>query len=200
MSHETYKFGLNAAMAGRMSAWLFKYVHSHLMYHCNLKSKIFLPNQFAEPAATIQTLVNGAICTCLSSKERWIQAYANDTKLCMVQDLALNPSTITNQTLSKVNHNYCALLPQSLISVEGDMLILREPIGRTSSFTRLQLASAKLINIIFIAFHTNPIGGHLNTYQTIHCLQLWFNVCLCETHVSGVSWLCAGKSYSWQII
>jgi hypothetical protein len=170
MSHERYKFSLDAAMPGRTSVWIFEHVHSHLVYLCNSNSKIFLPKLFAMPAAPNQTLVNGPICTCLPSKERWIQAYANDTKLCTVQDLALNPFTITNQTLSKVNHNYCSPLYHSLISVEEDMLILREPISETSSFTFLQLVPTELINIIFIVFHTNPIGGHLNAYRTLHCL------------------------------
>jgi hypothetical protein len=70
MSHERYKFGLNAAMPSCMSAWLFKHVHSHLVYLCDSNSKIFLPNQFAAPAATIQTLINGTICTCLLSKKQ----------------------------------------------------------------------------------------------------------------------------------
>jgi hypothetical protein len=103
------------------------------MYLCNSNSKIFLPNQFAAPAATIQILANGAICTRLPSKEQWIQAYANNTKLCVVQNLALNPSKITNQTLSKVNHNYRTPLCHSLISVKDNMLILREPISEMSS-------------------------------------------------------------------
>jgi hypothetical protein len=170
MFHKRYKFGLDAAMPVCMSAWLLEHVNSHLVYLCNSNSKIFLPNQFAVPAAPIQTLVNGTICTRLPSKEQWIQAYANDTELCAVQDLALNLSTITNQTLSKVNHNYCTPLRHSLISFEDNMLILRKPISRTSSFTCLQLAPTELINIIFIAFHTNPIGGHLNAYRTLHHL------------------------------
>jgi hypothetical protein len=153
-----------------MSAWLFEHVHSHLVYLCDSNSKIYLPNQFAAPTAPIQTLVNGTICTHLLSKEQRIQAYANGTKLCAVKDLALNPSTITNQTLSKVNHNYCAPLHHSLISVEDNMLILHKPISGTSSFTCLQLVPAELINIIFIGFHTNPVGGHLNAYRTLHHL------------------------------
>ncbi len=63
MSHERYEFGLDAAMPGRTSAWLFEHVHSHLVYLLDANSKIFSPDQFAAPAATIQTLVNGAICT-----------------------------------------------------------------------------------------------------------------------------------------
>jgi hypothetical protein len=139
LSHESYKFGLGASMPTKTSAWLFKQVHSHLVYLRDLNSKVFLPNQFAAPAATIQMLVNGAICTCLPSRERWLQAYQNDVKLSAVRELVLNPSLICNQSFSKVNHNYRGPLRQSLISVEDDMLILKEPIGGTSSYTRLQL-------------------------------------------------------------
>jgi hypothetical protein len=74
----------------------------------------------------------------------------------------LNPSKITNKSLANVNHNYRGPLRQSLIVIENDMLILHEPIIGTSSFTRLQLVPAMLMNIVFIAFHTNAIGGHLN--------------------------------------
>jgi hypothetical protein len=86
----------------------------------------------------------------------------------------LNPSLINNQALAKVNHNYCGPLHQSLISVENDMLILKELIGGALSYTRLQLVPQELSNILFTAFHTNAMGGHLNAYWTLHCLRLWF--------------------------
>jgi hypothetical protein len=161
-------------MPGRTSSWIFDQVHSHLVYLRDANSEIFSPNQFAAPAATIQTLVNGAICTRLPSKERWVQAYTTDTELCAVRDLALNPSKITNKSLANVNHNYRGPLRQSLIILENDMLFLHEPIIGTSSYTRLQLVPSELKNIIFIAFHTNPIGGHLNAYRTFHRLRLRF--------------------------
>jgi hypothetical protein len=123
LSHEKHKLGLDASMPGRTLAWLFKKIHSQLVYLCNSNSEVFSPNQFAAPAATIQTLVSGAICTRLPSRERWVQAYANDSKLCTVQELALNPSLISTQALSKVNHNFYGPLLQSLISVEDDVLI-----------------------------------------------------------------------------
>jgi hypothetical protein len=78
------------------------------------------------------------------------------------------------------------------------MLILCKPISGKSSFTCLQLVSAELINIICVAFHTNPIGGHLNAYRTLqhqmyaYVKRMW--------HVSGLSWLCAGQSLPWHII
>ncbi len=54
------------------------------------------------------------------------------------------------------------------------MLILHKPIIGTLLFTRLQLVPSELMNIIFIAFHKNLIGGHLNAYWTFHCLRLHF--------------------------
>ncbi len=69
VSHKRYKFGLDAAMPIHTVAWLFKHVHSHLVYLHDSYREIFFPNQFAAPAATSLTLINGAICTCIPSKE-----------------------------------------------------------------------------------------------------------------------------------
>jgi hypothetical protein len=182
LSHKRHKFGLDASMLGRTLAWLFEQIHSHLVYLGDANSEVFSPNQFAAQAATIQTLISGAICTRLPSKERWVQAYANDSELCAVRELALNPSLINNQTLSKVNHNFRGPLRHSLISVEDDMLIFREPISGSDSYTRLTLVPRELYNILFIAFHANLIGGHLNKLlnklsQFLLCTK-WIDDCL----------------------
>ena len=44
---------------------------------------------------------------------------------------------INNKALAEVNHNYRGTLRQSLIFVENDMLIMKEPIAGTMSYTRL---------------------------------------------------------------
>jgi hypothetical protein len=67
LSHEKYRFGLHVPMPARTSAWVFQEVHSQLVFLRDLNCKVFSSNQFAAPAATIQTLVNRAICTCLPS-------------------------------------------------------------------------------------------------------------------------------------
>ena len=147
ISHDKYRHGLDAVMPGRTSAWLFDQVHSHLTFLRDSNCEVFSPNQFAAPAATIQTLVNGAICTTLPSREHWLRAYTNDAELCLVRDLAQNPSQITNKRLSEVNHNYRGPLRLSQISIEDEMLILHEPICGSSSYTRLQLVPRELRNI-----------------------------------------------------
>ena len=50
LSHERYKFGLNAAMPGWTLSWIFDQVHTHLVYLRDANSEIFSPNQFAAPA------------------------------------------------------------------------------------------------------------------------------------------------------
>ena len=66
-----------------------------------------------------------------------------------------------------VNHNYRAALRQSQIVIEDDMLIFRDPVHSGSSYTRLQLVSAEFYNIIFVAFHSNAIGGHRYAYHML---------------------------------
>ncbi len=165
LSHANYKHGIDASTPLKTSMWIFEQVHSHLVHRQDANSKVFSPDQFAAPAATIQTLVNGAVCTTLPSRERWIQAYNNDLELRAVREFVLNPSTISIKALAEVNHNYCGPLHQSNILVENDMLIMREPIAGTLSYTRLQLVPRELRNILFVAFHVVYLINQL-TYHT----------------------------------
>ena len=174
MSHDTHMHGLDASMPGRTSAWLFQHMYHVLINLRDSNTEILSPNQVAAPCASIQTLVSGTICTKLPSSERWKQAYSTDIEMCALKKFVLNPSLINNQSLAEVNHNYRGALRHSHICIENDMLIFKEPIGGSSSFTRLQIVPREFYNIIFIAFHTNPIGGHLNPYRTLHRIRLRF--------------------------
>jgi hypothetical protein len=160
LSHEKHKYGLDVSMPGRTSAWLLEQVHSHLVLIQDDNSKVFWPNQFATPAATIQMLINGAICSCLPTHNNWLKAYDNNNELCTVCKLILNPSLITNESLSKVNHNYCGALQKLLMCIEDGMLIFRKSIAGSNSYIRLQLESRELYNIILMAFHANHPDAH----------------------------------------
>jgi hypothetical protein len=52
---------MDAAIPAHTPAWLLKQAHSYLAYLRDTNCEVFLPNQFAAPAATIQAFVNGAI-------------------------------------------------------------------------------------------------------------------------------------------
>ena len=93
-------------MPAKTLAWIFEQVHSHLVHLRDTNSEVFSPDQFSAPVATIQTLVNGAVCTTLPSRERWLHAYNNDLELCAVREFVLNLSKINNKALAEFNHNY----------------------------------------------------------------------------------------------
>jgi hypothetical protein len=90
--------------------------------------------------------------------------------MSIIRDLILNPSKINTATLNTVNYNFREPLRQSLILIENGMLFYKEPIHSGSSYTCLQLVPQEFYNILFIAFHSNPIGGHMNAYRTLHHL------------------------------
>jgi hypothetical protein len=92
--------------------------------------------------------------------------------MSIIQELVLDPSKINTTTLHMVNYIFRAPLCQSLIFIENGLLFYKEPIHGGSSYTHLQLVPQEFYNILFIAFNSNPIGGHMNAYRTLHHLRL----------------------------
>ncbi len=121
-----------------------------------------------------------------------------------VCNLVCNPSKINSTTLNMVNYNYWAALRQSQIVIEDGMLIFNERIQGGSSYTHLQLVPEEFYNIIFVACHSNAIGGHLNAilYTSPYSspLLLAQNVLLHQTNVCCLSWLHPCKHHKKKIL
>ncbi len=165
---------MDGALPSCTSGWIFGQIHAHLTFLQDSNCEIFLPKQFAAPAATIQAFVNGAIGLRLPSHSCWVQAYSNDPDCRALRDLVHNPGKICKDTVKDVHYCYRQPLQQSHIAIEDNMLVYREPIRGSTSYTRLQIVPKTLFNIVFIAFHSNPIGGHFNAYRTLHRLRLQY--------------------------
>lgn len=94
-------------------------------------------------------------------------------------------STTSSLTLAKfarklsnlkgIHYSYQKTLHQLFIIIEDNMLIFCEPIRGSTSYTCLQIVPKCLYDIVFIAFHSNPIGGHLNAYRTHHRLCIHYH-------------------------
>ncbi len=194
LSQPPYKLSIDAVMPAHTSAWLFKQVHAHLVYLRDSNCKIFSPNQFAAPAATIEAFINGAIGVWLPLHEKWVQAYSDDSEMSIIRDLILNPSKINTATLNTVNYNFRAPLHQSLIFIENEMLFYKEPICSGSSYTRLQLIPREFYNILFIAFHSNPVDGHMNTYHTLHRLHPRYYWPGMYSYIKRMCTVCPGRA------
>jgi hypothetical protein len=93
----------------------------------------------------------------------------------MIKDLVINPCKICKETLKTIHYSYHQPLRQSFIVIEDDMLIFYEPIQGSTSYTHLQIVPRGLYDTVFITFHSNPIGRHLNTYRTLHRLHLCYH-------------------------
>ena len=172
LSQRVNWYALDAGIPALTSAWIFNHVHERLGEICDSNTEIFPPRQYAAPAAHVQPFVSSVVATCIPDHARWVQAIASDPELSRIKEIVADPSKLNNKALADINYNYHAALRKSLIVLEDDVLIYCEPLAGSGSYTRLQLVPQHFRNILFIAFHTNPVGGHLNPYRTLHCLRL----------------------------
>lgn len=126
------------------------------------------------PAYLVSTFLNRTIVTWLPGHNRWVKETTNDDKLAQILAVVQNPLMLTKDNLLDVNYNYHHTLHHSLISLEDNILIYDEPLLGGDSYTHLCLVPQTLHNIVFVAFHSNPIGGHFNAARTFHRLCLHF--------------------------
>jgi hypothetical protein len=89
-------------------------------------------------------------------------------------DFRCKPSLLTKEALKLVNYNFHGPRRKSQIVLDDDILIFHKPIARSGSYTRLPLVPRGLRNIVFVTFHTNPVGGHLDAVRTMHRSRLHF--------------------------
>jgi hypothetical protein len=65
-----------------------------------------------------------------------------------------------------------------------------------ASYTRLQIVPAELRDILFVAFHSNPIGGHLDTARTLHRLRLRYHWPEMYSYIKRMCHACPGCALS----
>ncbi len=165
---------MDAAIPGLTSARIFEIIFDWCIQIRRSNFKIIEPNQYAAPAACVQTFLNGAVGVRLPSPDQWAQAYLDDAKTAAILGFVKNPGTISTKSLkaAKLSATYRATLRQSQIVFKNEMLILQEPIAGSKSYARLQLVPSHFRNIMFVAFHSNPLGAHFNATRTLHRIRL----------------------------
>ena len=84
-----------------------------------------------------------------------------------------DPSTITNKNLQTVHHRLRQPLCQSTLIKDDAYIFLREHIN-SDTYVNLRLVSFDLRKTLFLAFHSNPLGGHYPVYYTFHRIRLWY--------------------------
>ncbi len=192
-------YALDAGIPALTSAWIFDHIHERLVTIRDSNTKIFPPNQYAVPAMHIQAFVSGVVATRIPDCECWVQAIASDPELSKIKEIVSDPSKLTNKALTDINYNYHAALQKSLIVLEDNVLINCKPLAGNGSYMRLQLVPQEFCNILFIAFHTNPVGGHLNslsyTASPPSAILLAGHVFVCQEDVCHMPRVCPIKPY-----
>ena len=186
-------FGLMAhSIPTQTSASIFDCVASRLRVLRDASLVVDESTPFAAPAATAQILFNGSTSYTLPDAERWSIEYKRDPQTALLFQMVQNPASMTQINMNKVHFVYRRYLRQSLIVIDNDMLHLHEPLEGSDDFTSLQIVPAGLQNLIFLAFHSNPVGGHFNAYRTFTRIRLRFFWPKMYAYVTGHVSKCAG--------
>ena len=176
LSQPEFKMYGDAGIPSSTSSWVFDAVHTRLLAIRDANCQIFDPSSHAAPAAMCNVFLSGAIGTRLPDAAGWKRAYASDPECVTICSMIKNPSLISKVLLQEVHYNLRNALRRSRFSLERDMIILKEPLQGSESYVKLRFVPHSLRNLVFIAFHANPIGGHFNparTYSRIRLRYFW---------------------------
>ena len=126
------------------------------------------------PAAVCDIFNNGIIHHKLPTDETWRQALLADEECRLILQMLKNPALITPGKIDKLHYALRHPMRQSMIYEEDGIIFIRERVPNKNISFSLRLVPKILRNIIFIAFHANPMGGHFALYQTLHRIRLRF--------------------------
>jgi hypothetical protein len=79
-----------------------------------------------------------------------------------------------------------------MIKLHKNMLYLYEHVDFVGNHIQLQIVPSELRNVIFIAFHANPIGSHFDLYHTFHHIRLRYHWSNMYKYISHFISNCAG--------
>ncbi len=99
LSHPSNAFCLDATVPALTLARIFEIILDRCIQIRRSNFEIFEPNQYAAPAACIQTFLNGAVGVRLPLPDQWTQAYLDDAETAAIIGFVQNPGTTTTKSL-----------------------------------------------------------------------------------------------------
>ena len=128
-----------------------------------------MPRQIAAPAATtvIPAFVNSAIGSRIPDNRVWATALTEDPVTNILLDMVASPAIAQSQeVVNKLPYIYRQPARQGHFVIRDKKIFMREIFQNDDRY--IELKTESLQNIIFVAFHLNPIDGHLNAHMTYH--------------------------------
>ena len=184
---------LQSTLPKNSSKLILQSVYEKLSDIRNQTSTFLDTSDHAAPAAiSISSYLSGSTSTTLPSRDFWIEAYKRDKETTMILDMLSNPSLIIKENLEKIHYVYRQPLRCGMIKLHENMLYIHEHIDFVGNHIKLQIVPSELRNIIFIAFHANPIGSHFDLYHTFHRIRLRYHWPNMYKYISHFISNCAG--------
>jgi hypothetical protein len=132
------------------------------------------PSLSHAPAAVsmVPMYTSGAIGSRLPDNDVWRKALLHDKETKLLLDMIALPSLAeSKEHISQLHHVFRQPARSGLFSVKDGILYMKEPFQNDTKFVSLRIVPAALRNIVFVAFHANPIGGHLDAFRTFHRIR-----------------------------
>ena len=126
------------------------------------------------PAAICDIFNNGIMHHNLPTDETLRQSILDDSECKLILQMLRNPALIPPGNLDKIHYALRHSVRHSQLYEEDGIIYIRERVPNKNVSFALRLVPDILRNIIFIAFHANPMGGHFGLYQTLHRIRLRF--------------------------
>eukprot|EP00956_Cyclotella_meneghiniana_P032499 scaffold89719_cov47-Cyclotella_meneghiniana.AAC.1 len=144
-------------------------------------------------SGTAQIFFQGATAMTLPDESAWLRAYDSDPETALIKQIVDNPSLMTNDNLMKLHFVYRDYLRYSqIVKDNSGMLHLRASLEGSDDKVDLQIVPASLKNVVTIAFHANPIGGHFNAWRTFARVKLRFFWPRMYSYITNLVSKCAG--------
>ena len=87
----------------------------------------------------------------------------------LLLEIVANPALGDDQNyIQNMHYIYRQPARQVYFSIKDGILFMKEIFENDVNSVDLRIVPSSLTNIIFVAFHANQIGVHLNVYRTYH--------------------------------
>ena len=90
----------------------------------------------------------------------------------LILEIVANPGLSQDRKkIASLHHVYRQPARQGQFTARDGILYMKEIFNNDVKFVDLRIVPESLYNIVFVAFHANSIGAHLDTPRTFHRIR-----------------------------
>ena len=126
------------------------------------------------PAAItiVPAFLNGTVSSRIPDNKVRLKALKSDPMTNLLLEIVANLGLSQNKSkIDTLHHVYHHPACQGQFTMRDGILYMKEIFRNDVKFVDLRIVPESLQNINFMAFHAKPIGDHLDTPCTFHCMR-----------------------------